>query len=136
MKPFFWPVRVYWEDTDAGGVVYHASYLRFMERARTEWLRSLGLNQQNLADTEGRQFVVKTMDIDFVAPARLDDQLAVKVQATRFGRVVMRMEQAIQRDSDGQMICLAKVKAGCLDAATLAPAPLPQQLYRELNNEQ
>ncbi|RZA10509.1 MAG: tol-pal system-associated acyl-CoA thioesterase, partial [Lysobacteraceae bacterium] len=79
-EPFRWPVRVYWEDTDAGGVVYHAQYLAFMERARSEWLRSRGIHQDRMRADEDLVFVVRAMEIDFRAPARLDDQLEVSVR--------------------------------------------------------
>src|SRR5699024_8697482 len=97
---FNWRLRVYWEDTDAGGVVYHAGYLRFMERARSEWLRMRGVDQLALRERTGLGFVVRDMHIDFLAPARLDDELVVSVVVKKMRRASLSFVQRVQRRTD------------------------------------
>lgn len=121
---FGWPVRVYYEDTDAGGVVYHANYLRFFERARTEWLRGLGFDQSRVRAEHGVVFAVRSMTVDFLKPARFDDQLRVSVFGTRAGRASLTMHQAIQR-RDGVLLCRALVRAACVDADGFTPRAMP-----------
>ncbi len=123
---FSFPIRVYWEDTDAGGVVYHASYVRFLERARTEWLRAQGIGQQALRESEDLVLVIRDMQIDFHKPARLDDVLQVSVAITERRPASLRFEQVIARD--GQVLVRAHVRAACLVASTFRPRPLPQWL--------
>lgn len=127
---FSLPIRVYWEDTDAGGVVYHASYLRFMERARTEGLRTLGLSQQVLQEQADRVFVVRDMQIDFRAPARLDDLLEVRSSLLRPGRASLVFAQEIVRPGDGRVLVQARVRVACLVASSFRPCALPA-LVRE-----
>ncbi len=123
---FEWPVRVYWEDTDAGGVVYYANYLKFMERARTEWLRALGYSQQALATDPGILFMVVNLDIEYFRPARLDDALRVSCAPERDGRVTMRFLQQIVRESPTrELLVAAKLRVACLDARTLRPRRVP-----------
>jgi len=124
MPPVFtWPVRIYYEDTDAGGIVFYANYLKFFERARTEWLRASGVNQQALADTDGAIFVVKNANIDYHAPAKLDDELKLTLNIEKLGRAsVQFLQQAWRGDV---LLASASVKVGCVDAATLRPRPLP-----------
>lgn len=124
MTPVFtWPVRIYYEDTDAGGIVFYANYLKFFERARTEWLRASGVNQQNLAETDGAIFVVKNANIDYHAPAKLDDELELTLNIEKLGRAsVQFLQQAWRGDV---LLASASVKVGCVDAATLRPRPLP-----------
>jgi len=98
--PFCWPLRIYWEDTDAGGVVYHARYVAFMERARSEWMRAMGYGQEAMRSGDGQVFVVRAMTLDFLKPARLDDQLTVTVQVCECRRTSVRVEQHIFRDED------------------------------------
>ena len=93
--PFVWPVRVYWEDTDAGGVVYYANYLKFLERARSEWLRSRGWEQDRLREEQGVVFVVRRAEIDYLAPARYNDQLDVRCTPTELGRATLVVAQAV-----------------------------------------
>lgn len=129
MEPFTIPVRVYWEDTDAGGVVYHASYLRFMERARTDWLRAIGIDQLSLIRNERLQFVVVETNIRYHRPARFDDQLLVSVKVTERLRASMTMEQEIRRGSPtGELLVSATVRAACLDSDSLKPRPLPASM--------
>jgi acyl-CoA thioester hydrolase len=124
MKRFSWPVRVYYEDTDAGGVVYYANYLKFFERARTEWLRSFGLNQDTLAQQEGLIFVVRRASLDFVRPARLDDMLEVTVEPLKLARVYVQLAQEAWRGA--QMLARAEIQVACLNLRTFKPAAMPQ----------
>lgn len=128
---FSFPTRVYWEDTDAGGVVYHAQYLAFLERARTEWLRSLGYGQEQLRGSHGLVFVVREMRIDFRKPARLDDALQVGVTLRQCRRASLVLDQAIHRD--GMLLLDAEVRLAAVDAAGFKPRPIPQELLQDLN---
>lgn len=136
MRPFSWPVRVYFEDTDAGGIVYYASYLRFLERARTEWLRALGRSQAVLAREAGLVFTVVSMNVNYRRPARLDDELAVSCEPLREGRASMRFRQQILRGAAAaggpETLLDAEVRIACLDARTLRPRPLPEFLRTAL----
>ena len=129
-EPFVWPVRVYYEDTDAGGVVYHANYLRFMERARTEWLRALGVDQEKLLREERRRFVVTSMQADFRLPAKFNDQLIVTARLERLTRVTFNIEQNIYRDYPERTLLLTGgVKAAFLDADSHRPQRVPASLF-------
>lgn len=121
-----WPVRVYYEDTDAGGVVYHAGYLRYLERARTEWLRELGYSQARLRQEESLLFTVVGMTLDFLKPARLDDLLRVCSSVRLAGGASVEFEQKILRDSE--RILAATVRVACLDAVSFRPRRLPAML--------
>ena len=127
-KKFSWPVRVYYEDTDAGGVVYYANYLKFFERARTEWLRSLGLNQDKLAQEEGLIFVVRRALLDFARPARLDDMLEVTVEPRKVARVYIDLTQ--EASCRMQVLARAEIRAACLNQRTFKPVAMPQS-FRE-----
>lgn len=131
---FSWPVRVYWEDTDAGGVVYHAAYVRFFERARTEWLRAMGFDQGRLRDEEGVLFAVRSMEIGFRKPARFDDRLEVGVYDVSARRASLQLAQAIRRE-DGLLLCEARVRVACVDAESFAPVAIPAILGKELMDE-
>ena len=122
--------RVYWEDTDAGGVVYHARYLQFLERARSDWLAGLGVSQTDLRRERGRVFVVTRMEIDFRKPARLEDELDVSVCVQAVGRARMDFRQQIRRCED--LLIEATVRAACLDAASFAPARMPAEIQAKL----
>ena len=131
-KPFEFPVRVYYEDTDAQGVVYYANYFRFMERARTEWLRSLGIDMLRLQDEERRIFVVAEVQTKFHGPARLCDDLVVTARLDGLTRVTFDIEQKIYRESsDGEMLISGIVKAAYLDADTMRPKRIPTSLFGE-----
>ena len=130
--PFSFPVRVYWEDTDAGGVVYHAQYLAFMERARSEWMRALGWDQGVLRDRDDQVFVVRTMDIDFRAPARLDDQLQVSVRLLECRGASFSVGQRIERD--GSLLVESRVRIAALRASDFRPRPIPDALLTELKS--
>ena len=120
---FTWPVRIYYEDTDAGGIVFYANYLKFFERARTEWLRARGVDQHTMAQDDAAIFVVKHAAIDYHAPARLDDVLNLTLSIQKIGRVSVQFSQ--QAWCGDVLLCSAQVKVGCVDAATLRPRPLP-----------
>ncbi len=128
-KPVFtWPVRVYYEDTDVGGVVYYANYLRYMERARTEWLRSFGIEQDRLLESERLMFVVTHASVDYRSPARFNDELTVSVEVTGNMRTNLEFYQAIhRREADGEqrLICDGHVRAACVSADKLRPRRLP-----------
>ncbi len=134
--PFRWPVRVYWEDTDAGGVVYHANYLRFMVRARTEWLRSRAIDQDALKQRTGAVLVVCDLSCEFLKPARLDDELIVWVELLDAGGASMRLAQGIHRERDGAELLRARLKAACLDAARWTPRRFPPELKAALDDSQ
>lgn len=127
---FSWPIRVYWEDTDAGGVVYHARYLHFFERARTEWLRSGGISQIHLRQEQDVVLVVKDVYMDILRPAKFDDALTVTVKIGKLGRASFMTHQELWRGSD----CLSKadVKVACLRAGTFKPCGLPADVMQAL----
>lgn len=125
---FVWPVRVYWEDTDAGGVVYYANYLKFLERARSEWLRSLGFEQDVLRDEDGIVFVVRRVEVDYLAPARFNDALAVNVELSGLGRASLDIEQAVLRGPT--RLVTARVKLACVDAVMFKPAKIPESILQ------
>jgi acyl-CoA thioester hydrolase len=130
---FSWPVRVYYEDTDAGGVVYYANYLRFMERARTERLRQLGMEQRVLRETSGILFAVRSAELDFHLPARLDDALRVSADLVECRRASLVFQQAVYLEGDdSRVFCSARVRVACLDAARLRPHPIPDFILQEL----
>ncbi len=132
---FIWPVRVYYEDTDSGGVVYYANYLKFMERARTEWLRSLGLEQDELLKQDKILFAVRSISLDYLKPARFNDRLLVTADISACGRASLSFAQVVRRDSrDAEILCTAQVRIACLAADTLRPQPLPKQLLTELSD--
>jgi acyl-CoA thioester hydrolase len=125
---FSWPARVYWEDTDGGGIVYYANYLRFLERARTEWLRQRGHSQQRLAREEGILFTVVSLEIEYRVPARLDDELEISCEPRPQGPASLRFAQCIYRRTPGaqrELLAEANVRVACLDARTLRPRRLP-----------
>ena len=132
IEPFQLPVRVYYEDTDAQGVVYYANYLRFMERARTEWLRSLGIDMVRLQDEERRIFVVAEVQMKFHVPARLADELVVTARLLRLTRVSFDIEQKIYRNNtDGDLLISGIVKAAYLDADTMRPQRVPPSFFED-----
>ncbi len=136
MSEFFWPVRVYYEDTDVGGIVYYANYLRFMERARTEWLRALGVEQDRLRRDTGRVFVVRSAQLDFHRPARLDDALQVGVRLLECRRASLRLEQRVLRGAGAvELCCAAQVRPACVDAASLRPRAIPQALRSRIADD-
>ena len=120
------PLRFYWEDTDASGVVYHANYLRWFERARTEWLRALGYSQERLMSEVGIAFTVASIEIQYRRPARLDDLLDVVTRVSEIRNVSLSFTQSLQRpDAPGQILTQAQVRVACVDAKTFVPRRIP-----------
>ena len=130
---FVWRLRVYWEDTDGGGVVYYANYLKFMERARTEWLRARGLVQSRLQAEHGVVMVVRSFSSEYLQSARLDDELDVTVVLEHRGGASMTVSQAVYRASDGQLLVTAQGRAACLDAETWTPRRFPPAVLKCLS---
>jgi acyl-CoA thioester hydrolase len=131
---FSWPIRVYWEDTDAGGIVFYANYLKFFERSRTEWLRAKGISQQHLRDTVGGMFVVSDAQVRFLKSARLDDELLVTTSLQEAGRASMTIHQEARLHQGGEStrLCSATIRASWVDSATLKPARIPAQILHVL----
>jgi acyl-CoA thioester hydrolase len=126
--------RIYWEDTDAGGVVYYANYLKFMERCRTDWLRALGIDQLRLRSERGLQFAVVNIDVAFMRPAVLNDEILVTAELARLSGATISFKQTIMR-GDAQLID-ANTRVACLDSGTLKPRPIPKDLFTEWRNGQ
>ncbi len=134
-KPFEWPVRVYYEDTDAQGVVYYANYFRFMERARTEWLRALGVDQVAMMEEQRRIFVVTETKAEFIVPARFNDQIIVTARLAGLTRATFDIEQNIYLDSlDGELLLRGGVRAAYLNADTLRPVRVPASIFEEVKS--
>ena len=131
---FSFKYRIYWEDTDAGGVVYYANYLKFMERCRTEWLRTLGLDQGRLRIERQIQFAIVSVAVDFLCPAVLDDEIRVTASLERLGGVAISFKQAIWRDA--VQLIDASTRVACVDSGTLKPRAIPKDLFTEWRNEQ
>ncbi|NBQ87877.1 MAG: tol-pal system-associated acyl-CoA thioesterase [Betaproteobacteria bacterium] len=125
---FDWPLRVYWEDTDAGGIVFYANYLKFFERARTEWLRSLGISQQALRESTGGMFVVSHTDVRYLQPARLDDALRIATALRDRGRASMLLFQQAWRDR--ALLAEGTIRIGWVDAQTLRPGRIPESIVK------
>lgn len=132
---FRWPVRVYYEDTDTGGVVYYANYLKFFERARSEWLRSAALDQQALIENEQVMFVVKSASIDYHAPAKLDNQLQISVRVEKLGKATVNFSQQAWRHTDNalELLCSGIIRVGCVHAVSFRPVPMPATMLEKLN---
>jgi acyl-CoA thioester hydrolase len=130
---FCWPVRVYYEDTDAGGVVFYANYLKFMERARTEWLRSLGFEQDHLITDEGIIFAVRRTQLEYLKPARFNELLNVSVDIERLGAASIAFQQSIT-NRNREVVCRGSVKIACLDARSLRPTPIPKFMLSGLQS--
>lgn len=131
---FVWPVRVYWEDTDAGGIVFYANYLKFFERARTEWLRSRGIGQARLREATGGMFVVSDTQLRYLKPARLDDELLVTAQPLEIGRASLTIGQrAVRQGPDGPvLLCEGSIRIGWVDAAHYRPMRIPPTVLEAL----
>ncbi len=131
---FTFPIRIYWEDTDAGGIVFYANYLKFFERARTEWLRSLGVEQQSLKDESGGMFVVSETQLKYFSPARLDDLLEVTAQTSESGRASLVLTQQAWLNVDGQRKLLAEgtIRIGWVDSRTMKPGRIPAKILEVL----
>ena len=129
---FKWPVRVYWEDTDAGGIVFYANYLKYFERARTVWLRSLGISQQALRLSSGGMFVVSQTEVRYLRPARLDDELLVSAALTQVGRGSLHLQQQARLISDESVLSEATIRLGWVDALSLKPSRIPALVLQQL----
>ena len=132
-RSFSFPVRVYYEDTDMAGIVYYAGYLRFLERGRTEWLRALGVEQSRLAQEAGIAFAVRSLAIEYLKPARLDDQLAVLTGLTFCGRAQVTLEQRIERA--GETLVEARVRVACLDTRSMKHTALPKEIRTKMGTQ-
>ena len=134
MATFYWPVRVYYEDTDASRVVYHAAYVKYFERARTEWLRALGFSQHALHDELGVVFTVANIEVDFLRPARLDDELQVAVSVEQVRRASLTFRQVLHRKGQGDTpLARALVRVGCVDVQNFRPCPMPEAFINHLD---
>lgn len=146
---FSWPVRVYYEDTDNGGVVYYANYLKFMERARTEWLRARGVEQDQLSTQQGLIFAVRSAQLDYLKPGRFNQLLAVGVSVAEVGKASLSFDQTVrvanenglthltnnlitEGEESGMLLCQGKIKIACLDASTLKPRAIPTLIRQEI----
>lgn len=127
---FLWPVRVYYEDTDSGGVVYYANYLKFMERTRTEWLRAKGFEQDELIRQKNVIFAVRSVQIDYLLPARFNEKLQVSAEVIKKGKASISLKQEIKRQNE--VLCTATVKIASLNAQTFKPVAIPQDLYNKI----
>ena len=131
-RPFVWPIRVYYEDTDAQGLVYYANYFKFMERARTEWIRSLGIEQDVMLNEERRCFVVVESQASFISPGKFNDELIATARMSGYTKATFMIEQNIYRKSlDGELLCKGTTKAAFINADTLKPLRLPAALFED-----
>ncbi|WP_326536503.1 tol-pal system-associated acyl-CoA thioesterase [Pseudorhodoferax sp.] len=135
-EAFHFPVRVYWEDTDAGGIVFYVNYLKFFERARTEWLRARGIGQRALKDETGGMFVVSDTQVRYLQPARLDDELLVTVRVERFGAASLLLAQQVLAGSvpGGPVLCEGSIRIGWVQADTMRPARIPPSVLNVLEH--
>lgn len=136
LSNFTWTIRVYYEDTDAGGVVFYANYLKFFERARTEWLRSAGINQQSMTETHGVMFVVKSTAVDYHAPAKLDNELKLSVVVEKMGRASVQFIQQAWRigEEQDELLATGRIKVGCVDTLDFKPSAIPQEVLQDIRN--
>jgi acyl-CoA thioester hydrolase len=127
---FVWPVRVYYEDTDAGGVVYHANYLRYMERARNEWLRDMGHPVEQIVEQEKKLFVVRSLEMKFVRPAKLSDELSVSAEVVLVKKASMQLRQEVRRGvgESGELLVSAMIELAMVDSESFRPVRLPEFL--------
>ncbi|MDX9740012.1 MAG: tol-pal system-associated acyl-CoA thioesterase [Gammaproteobacteria bacterium] len=135
---FHWPVRVYYEDTDSGGVVYYANYLKFMERARSEWLRSLGFEQDVLNAQYGIIFAVRSVTVEYLRPARFNDLLSIGVQLGDRRAAELRFKQSVRRtaaDGADDLLCTGEIRLACLDSRGFRPRRIPEFLMTEIERE-
>jgi acyl-CoA thioester hydrolase len=131
---FSWRVRVYYEDTDAGGVVFYANYLKFFERARTEWLRHAGIEQHALTQSDSVMFVVKSTAIDYIAPAKLDDELKLTVVVQRFGKASVEFVQQAWRigETDDTLLAVGSIRVACVGCTSFKPCAIPTAVHDRL----
>ena len=133
---FSWAIRVYYEDTDAGGIVFYANHLKFFERARTEWLRAAGVEQLALMDSHGVMFVVKSTTVDYHAPAKLDDELKLTVVVERLGRASVQFVQEAWRinGTHAQLLTTGRIKVGCVDSSAFRPCQIPAEVLLKIKD--
>ena len=139
MSNFTWTIRVYYEDTDAGGVVFYANYLKFFERARTEWLRAAGIGQFEMTENHGVMFVVKSTALDYHAPARLDNELKLTVVVEKLGRAsVQFMQEAWRTRADGtrELLATGRIKVGCVDLVRFRPTEIPLHVLATIRDKE
>ena len=134
VNAFVWPVRVYYEDTDSGGVVYYANYLKFMERARTEWLRSLGFEQDQLLRQHGMIFAVHRVEVAYHRPARFNEALQVSASIIHKGRASLTFYQEVRRMDDKALLCDGQIKIACVDLHKMRPKPIPKKIFEEITD--
>lgn len=130
MNTFIWKIRVYWEDTDAGGVVFYANYLKFFERARTEWIRAMGVSQHTMAEETGAVFIVRHTEVGYLAPARLDDHIEIRSRMERIGGASVVFVQEAWRGE--QCLSQGTIKVGCVDKASFKPTPVPKEVMQKI----
>jgi acyl-CoA thioester hydrolase len=128
---FNWNIRVYYEDTDAGGIVFYANYLKFFERARTEWLRHADIGQTALAQDSGVMFVVKSATLDYASPAKMDDQLRVTAMVEKLGRASIQFFQQCWRGDE--LLCSSRVKVGCVSSDAVKPCAIPAAVFKKIH---
>ena len=133
MSIFHWPVRIYYEDTDAGGVVFYANYLKFFERARTEMLRELGFEQDQLRTEQNLIFVVRSVQVDYLKSAQFNELIDVSAKVTQTKKVSLNFEQTISRDDE--VLCTAKIRIACLQADSMSPKKIPDFILQKLSND-
>lgn len=132
MNKFIWPVRVYYEDTDAGGVVYYANYLKFMERARTEWLREIGFEQDSLLQEYGMIFAVRQVKVRYHQPARFNEALQVSASIARKGRASLTFYQEVTCEQDNRLLCSGEIEIACVNMQKMRPMPIPKSILEEV----
>ncbi|MSR13734.1 MAG: tol-pal system-associated acyl-CoA thioesterase [Gammaproteobacteria bacterium] len=133
MHEFRLAIRVYYEDTDAAGIVYHANYLKYMERARTEWLRGIGFEQDDLARRFGIAFVVRDAELEFLRAARFNDEVMSICRITRIGRATVEFAQSVV--AGDTVLCLGQIRVGCVDFRAMAAKRIPQEIYMRIKDE-
>ena len=133
MKSFSWPVRIYYEDTDAGGVVFYANYLKFFERARTEYLRALGFEQDRLIEDAQVIFVVRSVQVDYLKPARFNDMLEVTASVSQAKKTSFVFAQQVKRADE--LLCQGDIRIACLDVNTMRPKAIPPEILQTLRHE-
>lgn len=132
LKTFHWPARIYYEDTDASGVVYHANYLRYFERCRTEWLRAIGFSQEKLKNELAIAFTIADLSVKYLVPARLDDEIEIRLSVAHVGRASLRFAQSIRRVADDATLATGEFRAACVDMRGFKPCAVPPAVLKEI----